>query len=47
MYEWLKNRGVIFEQRKISALEELKHFDLVVNASGCGARYLVQGKYEY
>ena len=47
MYEWLKNRGVNFQQRKIGALEELKHFDLVVNASGCGARYLVQGKYEY
>ena len=47
MYKWLKNRGVNFEERKISALEELTHFDLVVNASGCGARYLVQGKYEY
>ena len=47
MYKWLKNRGVNFEERKISDLEELKHFDLVINASGCGARYLVQGgKYE-
>ena len=42
MYKWLKNRGVNFEERKISDLEELKHFDLVINASGCGARYLVQ-----
>ena len=41
MYDWLLKNGVIFNTKKLKCLEEVDGYDLVINSSGCGAKYLV------
>ena len=40
MYDWLLKNGVIFNTKKLKSLEEVDGYDLVINSSGCGAKYL-------
>ena len=40
MYDWLLKNGVIFNTKKLKCLEEVDGYDLVINSSGCGAKYL-------
>ena len=40
MYDWLLKNGVVFNTRKLKSLEEVDGYDLVINSSGCGAKYL-------
>ena len=42
LYKWLQARGVVFTKKHLESLDDLSdEYDLIVNCSGVGARWLV------